>query len=73
MGDDYAVDVQLLAWAVSNCHTLARRELNRLRPYVNPDTLAIERWEHVLRICEKAGAQSEGVLRAAVPTEITGG
>lgn len=67
------VDVQLLAWAVSNCHTLARRELNRLRPYVVPDTLAIERWEHVLRICEKAGARSKGVLRASLPTEITDG
>ncbi len=66
-------DMQLLAWAVSNCHTLARRELNRLRPYVNPDTLAIERWEHVQRICEKAGATTKGVLRAALPTEITDG
>ncbi len=65
--------VQLLAWAVSNCHTLARRELNRLRPYINLNKLAIERWEHVQRICEKAGAQSKGVLRAALPTEITDG
>jgi hypothetical protein len=68
-----AEQVQLLAWAVSNCHTLARRELNRLRPYVTPDTLAIERWEHVQRICEKAGARSNGVLRASLPTEITDG
>lgn len=67
------VDVQLLAWAVSNCHTLARRELNRFRPYGTPDTLTIERWEHIIRICEKAGARSQGVLRAAVPTEITEG
>jgi len=28
---------------------------------------------HVLRICEKAGARSQGVLRASVPTEMTEG
>jgi hypothetical protein len=60
--------VQLLAWAVTNCHTLARRALAR--------TVSVydrEKWEHVLRICEKAGARSAGVLRASVPTELTEG
>ena len=64
-------------WAVVNCHVLARRELHRLREQiVTPSAsrdLAIERWEHVLRICELAGAKSAGVLRAAIPTEITDG
>lgn len=59
------VDVQLLAWAVSNCHTLARR---RIRAGVD-----LEYWEHVQRICEKVGARSKGVLRASLPTEITEG
>ena len=61
-------DVQLLAWAVTNCHTLARRALTR-----TPPAFDREKWEHVLRICEKAGARSQGVLRAALPTEITEG
>jgi hypothetical protein len=70
------VDVQLLAWAVSNCHTLARRRLNALRQRVPLDALLEKEfvsWDHVLRICAKAGARSAGVLRASVPTEITGG
>ena len=62
------VDVQLLAWAITNCHTLARRALAHTTSVYDR-----EKWEHVLRICEKAGAKSKGVLRAAVPTEITGG
>ena len=61
------VDAQALAWAVSNCYVLARR---RLRVSVSSEQ---EWWKHILRICEKAGAQSTGVLRAAVPTEITEG
>jgi hypothetical protein len=61
-------DVQLLAWAVVNCHTLARRALARTTSAYDR-----EKWEHVLRICEKAGARSQGILRASVPTEITGG
>lgn len=48
-GSESELDVHFLAWAVSNCHILARRELNPLQPYVNPDSLAIERWQHVLR------------------------
>ncbi len=69
--------VQLLAWAVSNCHTLARRRLNVLGRLQPPLTallqLELESWEHVQRICEKAGASSKGVLRAALPTEVTYG
>jgi hypothetical protein len=60
------IDVQLLAWAVGNCHMLARRRLRA-------GSADAEWWSHVLRICEKAGAQSAGVLRAALPTEITDG
>lgn len=60
--------VQLLAWAVTNCHTLARRALAKTTSVYDR-----EKWEHVLRICEKAGARSQGVLRAAMPSEITGG
>ena len=66
MSADPEPDAHLLAWAVSNCHTLARRRLNAH----SADT---EWWQHVIRICEKAGAKSPGVLRAAVPTEITDG
>jgi hypothetical protein len=60
------LDLHLLAWAVSNCHTLA---LRRLRQF-SPDA---EWWQHVQRICEKAGARSQGVLRASVPREMTEG
>lgn len=64
------VDVHLLAWAVTNCHTLARRALSHAPAL---DSYHREKWEHVQRICEKAGARSAGVLRASVPTEITDG
>lgn len=60
--------IQLLAWAVSNCHTLARRALRH-----STSAYDREKWEHVLRICEKAGAKSQGVLRASLPTELTEG
>jgi hypothetical protein len=63
--EEKSVNVQLLAWAVTNCHMLARR---RIRAGVD-----LEYWEHVQRICEKAGARSKGVLRASLPTEITEG
>jgi len=66
MSDEVELDVHLLAWAVSNCHTLARRRLRA-------QSADVEWWQHVLRICEKAGAKSPGVLRAAVPIEITEG
>ena len=52
-----------LQWTLDNIYTMARRELNRLQPYAVPDTLAIERWGHVLRLCEKVGCQGRGVLR----------
>lgn len=61
-------EVQLLAWAVTNCHMLARRALAR-----STSAFDREKWEHVLRITEKAGARSQGVLRAALPTEMTEG
>jgi hypothetical protein len=56
----------LLAWAVSNCHILARRRLKA-------GSVDAEWWSHVVRICEKAGAESAGVLRAALPRQITDG
>jgi hypothetical protein len=62
------IDLQLLAWAVVNCHTLARRALAR-----STSVYDREKWEHVLRVCERAGARSAGVLRASLPTEITDG
>lgn len=65
---DREVDVQLLAWAVTNCHMLARRALAHTASVYDR-----EKWEHVQRICEKAGARSSGVLRASLPTEITEG
>lgn len=61
-------DVQLLAWATVNCHVLARRALAHTTSVYDR-----EKWEHVLRICEKAGARSKGILRLSVPTEITDG
>lgn len=72
------VDVQLLAWAVSNCHMLARRRLNALDKLGDSQPLSFlnqerEFWQHVQRICEKAGAKSAGVLRASVPRDITDG
>lgn len=63
-----AADVQLLAWAVVNSHTLARRALARTTSVYDR-----EKWQHVLRICEKAGARSEGILRASLPTQMTEG
>jgi hypothetical protein len=65
---DDRLDTQLLAWTVVNCHMLARRALARSHSAYDR-----EKWEHVLRICEKAGARSQGVLRASLPTEITEG
>jgi hypothetical protein len=59
-------NVQMLAWAVSNLHMLARRRINA----ASPDA---EWWSKVLAVCEKAGARSHGVLRLGVPTEITEG
>lgn len=76
---DGTVDIQRIdatktpEWAVSNCHTLARRELNRTKAFADLDRTTRERWEHVIRICELAGAKSHGVLRTALPTEITEG
>lgn len=68
--------IQLLASAVVNCHMLARRRINALSQRQPLSALLekeLESWQHVLRICEKAGARSQGVLRASVPTEITEG
>ena len=50
------VDVWLIKWAISNCHTLARRR-------IKAGSTDSDWWGHVLRLCEKAGAKSLGVLR----------
>ena len=63
---DEAERQRLLAWAVTNCHTLARRRMVA-------GSADMEWWGHVLRICEKAGARSAGILRAGLPTEMTEG
>jgi hypothetical protein len=55
-------------WVIDNIYTIARRESARaeLRP---------EMWAHVLRLCEKVGAQSRtvGILRTedAVDPQVT--
>ena len=56
------VDVWLIQWAVSNCHTLARRR-------IKAGSTDSEWWNHVLRLCEKAGAKSLGVLRDTPPAQ----
>lgn len=61
-------------WARDNCHMLARRQIRRLQreltenggPGMTAVSVAIGTWEHILRICEKAGAQQHGVLREDV-------
>lgn len=45
-----------LRWTLDNVYTIARRE--SLRTELRP-----EMWGHVLRLCEKVGCQSRGVLR----------
>lgn len=44
------VDVWLIKWAISNCHTLARRR-------IKAGSTDSDWWGHVLRLCEKAGAK----------------
>ena len=56
-------------WGLANVYTIARRRLNA-------KTLAEserEWWQHVVRIAEESGVRQPGVLRHAVPTEITDG
>lgn len=48
-------DSDTLQWTLDNIYTIARRELRHGDPR--------ERWGHVIRLCEKAGCQSRGVLR----------
>lgn len=56
-------------WTLDNVFTIARRELNRLGPDAQGQKSeptvgrSREMWGHVLRLCEKAGCQSRGVLR----------
>lgn len=69
-------------WARDNCHMLARREIRRLQRELvdqggtgmTPVTVAIGTWQHIIRMCEKAGYQPTGVLResssvGATPTD----
>jgi hypothetical protein len=52
----------LQGWVIDNIYTIARREYRRVE---DGKPLRPEMWTHVLRLCEKAGAQSRtvGVLR----------
>ena len=64
---DPSTPVPDLQWTLDNIYTIARRKLRRLeRDLPSSDRLAAEEavaWGHVLRLCEKAGCQSRGVLR----------
>lgn len=51
-----------LLWALDNVYTIARRELTTARRNMG-DERTRDMWGHVLRLCEKAGCQSRGVLR----------
>lgn len=55
-------DVALLRWTLDNIYTVARREHRRVE---GGKALRPEMWAHVLRLCEKTGAQSRtvGVMR----------
>ena len=66
---DYTPPTRSVEWGLANVYTLARRRLNA------KNLAASERewWEHVVRISIEAGVKQNGVLRHAVPTEITEG
>ncbi len=56
-------------WAASNCHMLARREIRRLESWrkdggeTTPVGMAVTAWQHVIRVCERAGVTGNGILR----------
>lgn len=50
-------------WVLDNVFTIARRELKRLQNPPVDQALSVQRWEHVLRLCEDAGCKGAGVLR----------
>lgn len=54
-----------LQWALDNIYTIARRELRRLERAgaSEIESVAGDRWGHVVRLCEQAGCQGRGVLR----------
>jgi hypothetical protein len=56
-------------WGLANVYTIARRRLNS-RTLAESER---EWWQHVVRIAEESGVKQPGVLRHAVPTEITEG
>jgi hypothetical protein len=47
---------QTMQWVLDNIYTIARREMNKADPR--------GRWAHIFRLCEQAGCQGRGVLRA---------
>jgi len=49
-------------WVLDNVYTIARREARRVE---EGKPLRPEMWDHIMRLCEKVGAQSRtvGVLR----------
>lgn len=60
--EDARTQMDRRQWTLDNIYTMARRELHRLQP-IAVQSLAIERWGHVLRLCEQVGCRSRGVLR----------
>lgn len=72
IGRDYMIaaatlrENERLTKALSDCYMLACRQLRR------PNNLKPEDWQHIKRFCEETGLKPQ-ILRAAVPTEITGG
>lgn len=67
-----------LQWTVDNIYMLARRELRRLNNTGRVeiihglDTQSVERWGHVVRLCEAVASKSD-ILRRSLPTEMTEG
>jgi hypothetical protein len=63
-GDCYEPDGGALqGWVLDNIFTIARREIVRLELKENPNLTTLDRWRHVLRLCEKVGCKGRGVLR----------
>lgn len=65
--------VRVLERAIGNCFMMAKREIARyLNGRTPPDSLTLERWQHIQRFCETTGIKSD-ILRGQLPDEITEG
>lgn len=65
--------------ALGNCYMLANRSVTPLRRVArdgfrltHAQMVEKDNWKHIIRFCEETGMKAE-ILRAQVPTEITGG